>query len=127
MNISLTLPNEVSAWANQQSDASAAIIEVLQIHVAAHSTPAMKAETALREKTATLPEDMEFEIPQILGPAIWSTLDRSSMVVFGKKVKAAPESFGLSFVRTTKSRHAVYKKFTMAVGLKPPVRGVVAS
>ncbi|MHC8297682.1 hypothetical protein [Pseudomonas sp. LB3P58] len=122
MNISLTLPNDVSAWAKQQADVEAAVIEVLQTHVAAHSTPAMKAEVALREKAAMLPEDMEFEIPQILGPAIWSTLDRSSIVKFGKKVKAAPESFGLSYVRTTTSRHAVYKKFTMVFGLKPPVR-----
>lgn len=122
MEISLTLPNDVSGWAKLQADVSAAIIEVLQTHVAAHSTPAMKAEVALREKAAMLPEDMEFEIPQILGPAIWSTLDRSSIVKFGKKVKAAPESFGLSYVRTTTSRHAVYKKFTMVLGLKPPVR-----
>lgn len=122
MNISLTLPNDVTAWAKQQPDATAAIIEVLQAHVAVHSTPAMKAETALREKSAMLPEDMEFEIPQILGPTIWGTLDRSSIVKFGKKVKAAPESFGLSYVRTTTSRHAVYKKFTMVLGLKPPVR-----
>lgn len=127
MNISLTLPGDVSAWAEQQGDVTAAIIEVLQTHVATHSTPTVKAEAALREKAAMLPEDMEFEVPQILGPAIWSTLDRSSVIKFGKKVKAAPESFGLSYVRTTTSRHAVYKKFTMAVGLKPPVRGVVAS
>ncbi len=122
MDISLKLPHDVSAWAKQEEDASAAIIEVLQAHVAAHSTPAMKAEVALREKAAMLPEDMEFEIPQILGPTIWSTLDRSSIVKFGKKVKAAPESFGLSYIRTTASRHAVYKKFTMILDLETPVR-----
>lgn len=110
MNISIMLPSNLLGWANRQSDLQAAILEVLQAHVASSSTAIDLAEAALKERTSQLPVGMEFEIPQILGREIWSTLSRSEIVRFGKKVKADPAAFGLEFIRTTVSRHAVYKK-----------------
>jgi hypothetical protein len=127
MNVSLTLSSSIAAWAAIQPDPHAAILAVLQEYVDANSTPLAHAIAALKKNASTLPENMEFEIPQIIGHDIWKTLDRSHIGKLGKQVKADPVAFGLQFVRTTTSRHAVYKKFTMVVGLKPPVRGVVAS
>lgn len=127
MNVTLTLPTSIAAWAQTQTDPNSAILSVLQAHVDANDTPLARAIAALKQNASTLPENMEFEIPQIIGHGIWKTLDRSYIGTLGKQVKADPAAFGLQFVRTTSSRHSVYKKFTMAVGLKPPVRGVVAS
>lgn len=122
MNVSLTLSPSIAAWATTQPDAQAAILSVLQEHVDANSTPLAQAIAALKTNATTLPESMEFEIPQIIGHAIWKTLDRSDVGKLGKQVKATPEAFGLQFVRTTSSRHAVYKKFTMVLDLKPALR-----
>lgn len=74
------------------------------------STPTDQAAAVLKENFLKVPENMEFEIPQLIGPEVWQTLDRSSRVTFGKQVKREAAEFGLEFVRTTVSRHAVYKK-----------------
>jgi hypothetical protein len=113
MKLSLTLSPSVAAWASTQPDAHSAIHSVLQDYVDANSTPFAQAIAALKANASALPENMEFEIPQIIGHAIWKTLDRSDVGKIGKQVKATPVAFGLLFVRTTSSRHAVYKKFTL--------------
>lgn len=110
MKISLVLTPELATWAQQETDAAEKILTILRAHVDSIDTPASRAAAVLKENVSRLPEDMEFEIPQIIGPAIWQTLDRSSRVIFGKQVKREAAEFGLEFVRTTVSRHAVYKK-----------------
>ncbi|MDH4603741.1 MULTISPECIES: hypothetical protein [Pseudomonas] len=110
MIISLTLTPELEVWAQKQTDAAATILALLQAHVASTDTPTDRAAAVLKENVLKVPENMEFEIPQIIGPEVWQTLDRSSRVTFGKQVKREAAEFGLEFVRTTVSRHAVYKK-----------------
>jgi hypothetical protein len=114
MVISLMLTPELAAWAQKQSDVSATILALLQAHVKSTDTPADRAAAVLKANVLKLPEDMEFEIPQIIGQEVWQTLDRSSRVTFGKQVKREAADFGLEFIRTTASRHAVYKKRVVA-------------
>jgi hypothetical protein len=62
----------------------------------------------LKEGVVTMPSNFEFEIPQIIGGELWSKLDRGSKLALGKHVKASQEAYGLRFLRTSTSRHAIY-------------------
>lgn len=110
INLEVTLPPELAAWANAQPDPEAAIVAVLEAYVGKPETELRRLGDLVRRSAPLVPTGLEVELPQVVGYAEWSKLDRSMTVRFGKAVKADPASYGLEFVRTTSSRHAVYRK-----------------
>lgn len=64
----------------------------------------------LKIDVAKLPMGFEFEIPQVVGDDIWSQLDRGSRLALGKHVKSSYATYGMEFVKTSSSNHAVYRR-----------------
>jgi len=110
MNVSLTLSPSVTTWAQAQSNAQEAILAVLEAHVASIDTATMRAAKLLKANASTLPEGMEFEIPQVIGRDTWEQLTRSERLSLGKEIKRTPEAYGLVFMRKSPSNHAIYKR-----------------
>lgn len=110
MNISLSLPPILAAWAKAQANAETAILDVLEAHLATIDSPTIRAGKLLKTNALTLPEGMEFEIPQVIGRTDWETLTRSERLSLGKEIKRTPEAFGLVFLRKSASNHAIYKR-----------------
>lgn len=73
-------------------------------------TPFELAMEELKKKAVTMPTGFEFEIPQVIGGDIWSQLDRGSKLALGKHVKASQDAYGIEFLRTSTSRHAIYRR-----------------
>lgn len=73
-------------------------------------TPFEVAMEKLKEGAATMPPGFEFEIPQVIGNDVWSQLDRGSKLALGKHVKASQEAYGVKFLRTSTSNHAIYSR-----------------
>lgn len=76
----------------------------------AAKTPFEQAMEKLKEGVATMPPSFEFEIPQVIGAEIWAQLDRGSKLAMGKHVKASPEAYGMEWLRTSTSNHAIYRR-----------------
>jgi len=110
MNVSLTLSPSLAAWAQSQVNAEGAILSVLEAHLASIDSPTIRAGKLLTRNALTMPEGMEFEIPQVIGRENWETLTRSERLSLGKEIKRTPEAFGLVFLRKSVSNHAVYKR-----------------
>lgn len=64
----------------------------------------------LKQDVVKMPVGFEFEIPQVIGADIWSKLERGSKLALGKHVKASQDAYGLEFLRTSTSRHAIYRR-----------------
>lgn len=64
----------------------------------------------LKEGATTMPAGFEFELPQVIGTDVWSQLDRGSKLGLGKVVKADPKAYGIEWVRTSSSRHHIYRR-----------------
>jgi hypothetical protein len=64
----------------------------------------------LKEGAATMPAGFEFEIPQVIGAEVWSQLDRGSKLALGKHVKASQDAYGVKWLRTSTSNHAIYRR-----------------
>lgn len=73
-------------------------------------TPFEVAMEKLKEGAATMPSGFEFEIPQVIGAEVWSQLDRGSKLALGKHVKASQEAYGVKWLRTSTSNHAIYRR-----------------
>lgn len=71
-------------------------------------TPFEVAMEKLKTGVQTMPLNFEFEIPQVIGAEIWAQLDRGSKLAMGKHVKASQDAYGVKFLRTSKSNHAIY-------------------
>ena len=108
MSLDLALPDDLRPWAEAQRDLPAAIIGILRAHVAGSGLAIAAAR--LRAAIPSLPFEFEFEVPQAIGEATWSQLDRSTRLSFGKQVKREAVAFGLVFVRKTSANHAIYKR-----------------
>jgi hypothetical protein len=110
MNISLTLPASIKAWAQEQADVEVAILKVLESHIATTDSPTLRAARLLKDNARKMPDGMEFEIQQAIGREGWEPLLRSERLSLGKAIKRNPERYGLVFVRKTSSNHALYKR-----------------
>ncbi|WP_223556897.1 single-stranded DNA-binding protein [Pseudomonas sp. BF-R-01] len=110
MNISLTLSPSIAAWAKAQASAETAILDVLEAHLATIDSPTIRAGKLLKTNALSMPENMEFEIPQVIGRLDWEALSRSERLSLGKEIKRTPEAFGLVFLRKSASNHAIYKR-----------------
>jgi hypothetical protein len=73
-------------------------------------TPFEMAMETLKKNAVTMPFGFEFEIPQVIGTDIWSQLDRGSKLALGKHVKASQDAYGVQFLRTSTSNHAIYRR-----------------
>lgn len=71
-------------------------------------TPFELAMEKLKTGVQTMPPNFEFEIPQVIGAEIWAQMDRGSKLAMGKHVKASQEAYGVKFLRTSTSNHAIY-------------------
>jgi hypothetical protein len=110
MNVSLTLPPAIAAWAKTQPNAETAILAVLEAHLATVDSPTIRAAKLLASNALSMPEGMEFEIPQVIGRADWEQLTRSERLSLGKEIKRTPEAFGLVYLRKSASNHAIYQR-----------------
>lgn len=110
MTITIELDGELEEWAGQQPNITKAIKQALKNHIEHIETPFDNALAQFRKNLLAVPPGFEFEVPQIVGNECWEHLDRSSRLAFGKYIKANQETYGVVFLRTTKSRHAVYRK-----------------
>ena len=110
MNISLTLPASIKAWAQEQEDVEVAILKVLELHIATTDSPTIRAVRLLKDNARKMPEGVEFEIQQVIGREGWEPLSRPDRLSLGKEIKRNPERHGLVFVRKTSSNHALYKR-----------------
>lgn len=112
--VTLELVGSVEEWARSISEEQlpSAILALLraQLDVGTSRTPFDSAVALFHENLKSIPDAFEFEVPQVVGTAGWEQLDRSSRLALGKYIKANQAAFGVTFVRTTVSRHAVYKK-----------------
>ena len=73
-------------------------------------TPFELAMEKLKKNAVTMPSGFEFEISQVIGVDIWSQLDRGSKLALGKHVKASQDAYGVEFLRTSTSNHAIYRR-----------------
>lgn len=110
MNVSLNLSPALTAWAQAQPNAETAILSVLEAHLATIDTAMIRAAKLLKANAKTIPQGMEFEIPQIIGRIDWEAMNRSERLSFGKEVKRDPAAFGLTFLRKSPSNHAIYQR-----------------
>ena len=110
MNVSLTLPSSLATWAKAQPNIEATILEIMETHLATIDSPTIRAAKLLTSNALTMPEGMEFEIPQVIGRADWEKLTRSERLSLGKEIKRTPDAFGLVFLRKSPSNHAIYKR-----------------
>lgn len=110
MNVSLNLSPSLAAWAKTQANAEIAILDVLEAHLATIDSPTIRAAKLLTSNALTMPENMEFEIPQVIGREDWEKLTRSERLSLGKEIKRTPDAFGLVFLRKSASNHAIYKR-----------------
>ena len=110
MNVSLTLSPSIATWAQAQPNAEIAILDVLEAYLATIDSPTIRAAKLLKANAISMPEGMEFEIPQVIGRGDWEKLTRSERLSLGKEIKRTPESFGLVFLRKSASNHANYKR-----------------
>jgi hypothetical protein len=110
VNVAVELDGELEEWANKQENISESIKQVLKAHIEHIQTPFDKALELFRKNLIKVPAGFEFEVPQIVGGECWEQLDRGSRLAFGKYIKANQEACGVVFIRTTQSRHAVYRK-----------------
>jgi hypothetical protein len=108
MKLNLDLTPSLTAWAAKQADPAAAALEILEDYVKANDNPVGEATSALKRKVQELPFEMQFELAQVVGAAIWKNLNRSHKVTFGKHVKANAASYGLEWVDKSASNHAIY-------------------
>lgn len=104
------LDGELGEWAKAKSDSQAAneIQEVMLNHIRQVNTHGVEA--VFRDKLEGFPVGFEFEVAQVVGHDVWNALGKSERIRFGKQVKREQADFGIEYVRTTVSRHAVYKK-----------------
>jgi hypothetical protein len=110
MNVSLTLSPSLTEWAKTQANPEIAILDVLEAHLATIDSPTIRAAKLLTSNALTMPEGMEFEIPQVIGRTDWEKLTRSERLSLGKEIKRTPDAFGLVFLRKSASNHAIYKR-----------------
>lgn len=112
MNVSLTLTlsPSVASWVQAQPNAEAAILGVLEAHLATIDSPTIRAVRLLKDNARKMPEGVEFEIQQVIGREGWEPLSRPDRLSLGKEIKRNPERHGLVFVRKTSSNHALYKR-----------------
>jgi hypothetical protein len=108
--ITIELDGQLKEWALKQTNIVEAIKHALKEHIERMQTPFDIAISQFRQNLLAVPEGFEFEVPQIVGTKYWEQLDRGSRLAFGKHIKANQEAFSVAFLRTTQSRHAVYKK-----------------
>jgi hypothetical protein len=109
IKITIELDGQLEDWANKQSDVTESIKKALKAHIERMQTPFDNAIAQFRQNLLAVPAGFEFEVPQIVGQ-YWEQLDRGSRLAFGKYIKANQSAFCVVFIRTTQSRHAVYKK-----------------
>jgi hypothetical protein len=110
MNVAITLSPALAAWAQAQTNVQDTILSVLEAHLATVDTPVIRAAKLLKANAQTIPQGMEFEIPQIIGRADWEKMNRSERLSLGKEVKRDPAAFGLTFIRKSPSNHAIYQR-----------------
>lgn len=96
--------------AHGEQDLELIIKTALKEYLNRLETPFDKAVSTFRKNILSISHEMEFEVPQIVGYEQWEALDRGTRLSFGKFVKANQAVLGVSFMRKTKSRHAVYKR-----------------
>lgn len=125
MNITIDLDGELREWASKQPNVSEAIKQILKTHIEHTQTPFEIALTKFRENLLSVPEDWEFEVPQIVGREFWENLDWGSRLSFGRHIRANQEAYGVVYVRQTQSRHAVYKRAVNLHELSEPIQGNV--
>ncbi|WP_236173011.1 single-stranded DNA-binding protein [Pseudomonas pseudonitroreducens] len=109
-NVTLPLEGELKEWAKSKSD-DQVISEVLDVvleHVRQRNTHDVEA--IFRRNLESFPNGLEFEVAQVVGHEDWSALGRAERIRFGKQVRNNADQFGVVYVRTTVSRHNVYKK-----------------
>ena len=109
--VTLKLIGSIEEWAKDIPDEKlpAEIISLLTKSLG-RRTPFDHAIELFHENLQNIPLGLEFEIPQVIGAEGWERLDRGSKLGLGKLVKGNQDAFGVQFIRTTVSRHAVYKK-----------------
>jgi hypothetical protein len=111
--VSFVLAEDLKAWASSYPTAaklSEAINTAIRQSTSSMETPFDKAIDAFKKNLASMHPAFEFEVPQVVGDACWTVLDRSSRHAFGRHIKANQSAFGVEFVRTTSSNHAVYRR-----------------
>lgn len=110
LTLTLTLSPSVASWVQAQPNAEAAILGVLEAHLATIDSPTIRAVRLLKDNATKMPQGLEFEIPQVIGSGAWEQLSRSERLSLGKEIKRNPELYGLVFLRKSSSNHAIYKR-----------------
>ena len=110
MNVSITLSPALTAWAKGQSDLQGEITKVLEAHLATIDNAMIRAAKLLKSNVPNLPQNMHFEIPQIIGRDDWEAMSRSERLMLGKEVKRDPAVYGLEFLHKSTANHAVYQR-----------------
>lgn len=108
----LTIPlnGPLKEWAKNHADPVAVATQILLASIGSVQTPFDNAKEKFRENLEKFPLDFEFEIPQVIGSEHWEKLDRGSRLAMGKFIRANTDAYGITYVRTTKSRHTVYRR-----------------
>lgn len=110
MMVTVDLDGELEKWARQQSNISEIVKLAIKAYMEHTQTPFEIALAEFRKNLSAVPADFEFEVPQIVGSECWKNLDWGSRLSFGRYISANQEACGVIFLRTTQSRHAVYKR-----------------
>ena len=110
MNITLTLPESLHAWAASQTDIEIAIIFALEEVVAKGALPYEIAASKLRNTVKKMPTEIQFTIQDMIGLDIWTILKKEDRLALGRIVKANACSFGIICLGKNSGNHAIYNR-----------------
>ncbi len=110
MSVTVTLDEPLVRWALSLKGTTPEqfILELLREH--AMASPVEQALTLFKQSLLKFPTDIEFEVPQVIGSAVWNTYERATRLTLGKRIRKEAEALGIEFMHKTTANHAVYRR-----------------
>lgn len=110
MSVTVTLDEPLVRWALSLKGTTPdqVILELLREYAVA--SPVEQALTLFKQSLLKFPADIEFEVPQVIGSAVWNTYERATRLTLGKRIRKEAEALGIEFMHKTTANHAVYRR-----------------
>ncbi len=111
-SVTVTLDEPLVRWALSLKGITPeqAILEVLREHAIVSVPPVEQALTLFKQSLLKFSADIEFEVPQVIGSAVWNTYERATRLTLGKRIRKEAEALGIEFMHKTTANHAVYRR-----------------
>jgi len=118
MQVTVTLDKSLVQWVHSLKNVTPeqAILNVLHEHAVLPALDQQVEDALLLFKQCLLrfPTGIEFEVPQVMGSAIWNSYERTIKLMLGRRIRKQATELGLVFLHKTASNHAVYQRSQVA-------------